>query len=409
MGVIFIMKLALFLVFLGGSFIFQVNSISVDENGYILYCPCMGRFGNQADHFLGALGFAHGLNRTLVLPPWVEYRKGAANSVQVPFDTYFQVAPLTEYTRVITMENFMSNLAPSLWPPEERISFCYTERMGLDGSTGGGCNAKSGNPFGPFWDTFEIDFVKSEFFGPKLNYDVYHHDMANKWAERYPSDKWPVIAFTGAPASFPIQIENRELHKYLKWSVTIENAARDFIRNSLPKGAFMGIHLRNGIDWIRSCDHVKESSNLFSSPQCLGYRNEKGSLTLEMCLPSKEIIIRQIKRQIKNHKEAYKNNEIKSVFVASDNNHMIHDLNEALKRMDITVVKLPENNPHLDLAILGMSNHFIGNCVSSYSAFVKRERDAKGFPSTFWAFPAEKHMSKSAKAAAGGSVTHEEL
>lgn len=87
-----------------------------------------GRFGNQADHFLGALGFAHGLNRTLILPPWVEYRYGEPKSIQVPFDTYFQVNELKKYHKVVTMEEFMEKFASHEWPPTQRFSFCYMPR-----------------------------------------------------------------------------------------------------------------------------------------------------------------------------------------------------------------------------------------------------------------------------------------
>lgn len=154
-----------------------------------------GRFGNQADHFLGALGFAHGLNRTLVLPHWVEYRLGEAKSLQVPFDAYFLVEPLKEYHRVITMDNFMKYMADQVWPLEERTSFCYVAR-GNSVNGNKSCNAKEGNPFGPFWDTFSIDFLKSEFYAP-LHYEVYTGSTTEKWKLKYPSDKWPVLAFTG--------------------------------------------------------------------------------------------------------------------------------------------------------------------------------------------------------------------
>lgn len=77
--------------------------------------------------------------------------------------------------------------------------------------------------------------------------------MAEKWNEKYPPNEWPVIAFTGAPASFPVQEENRDLQKYLIWSDHIQQQAKHFIKNNLPKGSFIGIHLRNGIDWIRAC------------------------------------------------------------------------------------------------------------------------------------------------------------
>lgn len=80
---------------------------------------------------------------------------------------------------------------------------------------------------------------------------------------------------------------------------------------------------------VRACEHIQHSSNLFAAPQCVGYRNEYGRATYDMCLPSRETIIKQLKRMLRNTKD------IRSVFVASDNNHMLSDLKEALKKTEV--------------------------------------------------------------------------
>lgn len=81
---------------------------------------------------------------------------------------------------------------------------------------------------------------------------------------------------------------------------------------------------------VRACEHVEHSPNLFAAPQCLGYRNEYGPATRDMCLPSKDLIVKQMKRIIRGLKD------VKSVFVASDSNHMIKDLKSAFERMEVT-------------------------------------------------------------------------
>ena len=44
--------------------------------------------------------------------------------------------------------------------------FCYRSRMGGKDDVPDSCNAKNGNPFGPFWNNFNIDFDSDEFYGP---------------------------------------------------------------------------------------------------------------------------------------------------------------------------------------------------------------------------------------------------
>ena len=58
--------------------------------------------------------------------------------------------------------------------------FCYYSRSGASDDS---CNAKEGNPFGPFWDTFNIDFDRSEYYGP-LGFHTENHLVAKQWHQR---------------------------------------------------------------------------------------------------------------------------------------------------------------------------------------------------------------------------------
>ena len=67
---------------------------------------------------------------------------------------------------------------------------------------------------------------------------------------RFPPSKHPVLAFRGAPASFPIQEQHRHLQRLLQWSSNIKSLADEYITKNLRAGPFIGIHLRNEEAWV---------------------------------------------------------------------------------------------------------------------------------------------------------------
>ncbi|XP_070556884.1 GDP-fucose protein O-fucosyltransferase 1-like isoform X2 [Ptychodera flava] len=323
------------------------------------------------------------------MPPFIEYQHHLghdANNVYVPLTEMFDLDAMQEYHTVITMEDFMENLAPYHWSPGNRVAYCSEKaaEFNLDIHGEMSCT-RPGNPFKDFWEYFDINFDRSEIWN-NLHFNVDYDEWRKGWEETYPPSEHPVLALMGAPAQFPVTQANEPLQRYLQWNAITKEEGDDYIEKHLRR-PYIAIHLRNGADWTSTCNMAdgKTYTHLMSSQQCVGYHRDRASpVTREMCMQTEPQVVREVR-------EVAEEIKARSVYVATDHVPMLEDLSEGLEDLNIEVFHLDPERPQIDLYIMGQADHFIGNCVSSFSAFVKRERDVNEKSTSFFGWKGPMH------------------
>lgn len=346
--------------------------------GFILYCPCMGRFGNQAEQLLGSLYFAKLLNRTLVLPPFIYYGLSQIPTL-IPFEDIIQVEPLQTYHEVLLLKDFMEQYAPTIWPSGKRRFYCYSNRD----SGGNSCDALKGQPFNTFWTNFNISEDDSVFYKPLIT----NARDANSWRTNYPVSSHPVLVFVGAPSPFPTDKESIPIQKYINLSPNIQREAFRFREKmKFSHKPYISMHIRHGLDWRRACELLRSTeglSQLFSSNQCTGYDEDANlhgtKIQYDTCLPSFETITSKLDDTLRDLKTSNQTIDISVVHIATD----VDDA-KLWKKLRDTFSQLEfVRNPTaaddiigtmIDIYLMAHADIFIGNCISSFSAFPARIR-----------------------------------
>lgn len=265
---------------------------------------------------------------------------------------------------------------------DNRTIFCYT---GRNGATLQGCNPFEGSPFKPFWHHLNITtFMSSTLYQPlQVNYS-----QASQWRERFKSVK--VIAFVGAPSAFPTNHEATLLQKHVQLSNKVATLAKAFQEESgFLNHVYVGVHLRHGSDWENACKLLESEQDmkvLFSSQQCtndLPLLKQEDSLPYGLCLPPKDIVIKDIGNALKL---VNRTDKALAVYIATDSDDL--DLWDRLTKLHPSIKFITPSatykdqkiyyhtrpSPIIDIYLLTYSDYFIGNCISSFSAFCSRQR-----------------------------------
>lgn len=343
------------------------------ERGYIIYCPCMGRFGNQAEQLLGTLLFAKALDRTLVLPPFINYGTNHTPEL-VPFESIIQVEPIKEYHDVVLLTEFMRHNATENWPDGKRKFYCYSARDIKFNR----CDALKGQPYKNFWTEFDVVEDSSIFHKPLST----TYQQADKWRSKYPASTHRVLAFVGPPSPFPAHEEAVKLQKYIKMSNRIEERAVEFReREDFLGKPYLSMHIRHGLDWKRACRLLESEdglNQLFSSEQCTGYLTGRGprqKLDYETCLPSQKTISQKLNNSLAIYR-LERNSDIRHVHIATDNSNSDSwlSLRKDFPHIDFIFSGNDMTSTMLDIYLMAFADVFIGNCISSFSAFPARLR-----------------------------------
>ena len=122
----------------------------------------------------------------------------------------------------------------------------------------------------------------------------------------------------------------------------------------------------NGGDWSIACVHLATPKmNFMSSYQCHQWDKQK-IVNESHCLPTKDQVLRQTLA-------ALKATGLKKLLIATDSQSYLTEFREFLGS-DYVVANPNPHLPVVDAYLLANSRHFIGNCVSSFSSFVTRQR-----------------------------------